>query len=282
LPMLKNPFESMRMEPLQAMFLGLVQGLTEFLPVSSSGHLVIFQQYFGFTEPEIFFDVSVHVGTLLAVLIFFRKEIADILSSVFRWFRHLFAPGPMFIDDPMKLALWIVIGSIPTGIIGLGFHKIADRIFASLPVVGCSLIVTGLALALTLMVRKPGKGMHHFSARTALLIGTVQGLAVLPGLSRSGATICAGLFLGIDRETAARYSFLLSVPAILGAEFLSILDLPSGPVLLSPAVLIGTATAFVTGYGALALLVYIVKIGRLYLFAPYCLLLGIATLIFAF
>ena len=280
--MLKNPFESVRMEPLQAMFLGLVQGLTEFLPVSSSGHLVIFQQYFGFTEPEIFFDVSVHVGTLLAVLIFFRKEIADILLSVCRWFRHLFTPGPMFIDDPMKLALWIVIGSIPTGIIGLGLHKIADRIFASLPVVGCSLIVTGLALALTLMVRKPGKGMHHFPARTALLIGTVQGLAVLPGLSRSGATICAGLFLGIDRETAARYSFLLSVPAILGAELLSILDLSAGPVLLNPVVLIGMATAFVTGYGALALLVYIVKIGRLYLFAPYCLLLGIATLIFAF
>ncbi len=280
--MLKNPFESMRMEPLQAIFLGLVQGLTEFLPVSSSGHLVIFQQYLGVTEPEIFFDVSVHVGTLMAVMIFFRKEIADILSSLFRWFRQLSSPGTMSLEDPMKLALWIVIGSIPTGIIGLGFHQIADQLFASLPVVGCSLIVTGLALALTLMVRKPGKGMRDFSARTALLIGTVQGLAVLPGLSRSGATICAGLFLGIDRETAARYSFLLSVPAILGAEFLSILDLPSGPVVVDPAVLIGTATAFITGYGALALLVYIVKIGRLYLFAPYCLILGITALIFAF
>jgi len=269
------------MDTFHAVILGIVQGLTEFLPVSSSGHLVIFQHLFGLKEPELFFDISVHVGTLTAVIIFFWKDIQKIILSVINFLKLLIKKEASFRDinknPEVKLAWLIIIGSVPTGIIGLSFHKAAEQLFSSLFLVGCSLMITGLFLSLTRLVRKNDKDIEQFYVKDALIIGIIQGIAVTPGISRSGSTISAGLFLGLSREISARYSFLLSIPAIVGAEILSLKDVSAND--LNSGIFIGTITAGIVGYGALKLLVYIVKKGEMHLFAPYCWIAGIFALI---
>lgn len=272
------------MDPIQAVILGLVQGLTEFFPVSSSGHLVLFQHLFGLREPALFFDISVHVGTLLAVLVYFFKDIADLFKSVFRFFAQIFVPGtdpsPGWRHDPdLKMAGLILVGTIPTAILGLGFHQIADRLFASLFVVGIALFFTAALLVGTRLVKAGGRGIVEFAWWGALIIGIAQGLAVIPGISRSGATIAACLILGLNREASARFSFLLAIPAILGAL---LLNMVSGSLQwggLSPAVLgLGTLTSAGVGYLALASLIKIVRHGQLFYFAPYCLVIGAVAL----
>ncbi len=264
------------MEPIQGIVLGIIQGLTEFLPVSSSGHLVLVQHLFGITEPTIFFDVSLHVGTLCAVLIVFRRDIKNILFSI--WHAAAFVSGKNKGWNPqdregLKLTLLIMVGSIPTAMIGLGLKQM-EHLFSSVSLVGSMLIITGTVLWLTRYRKEKGVGVAGFSWTRALGIGIVQGVAVLPGISRSGATIAAGLFLGLDRETAARFSFLLCIPAIIGAELLSAGDLFSGQASLDAATLLGTLTAFIVGYGALKILLKIVRQGSFYLFAPYCFAVG--------
>lgn len=266
----------------QAVVLGIIQGLTEFLPVSSSGHLVISQYLFNVREPELLFDISVHVGTLVAVVFFYRKDILAIFDSVFR-FVLLCAKGEASIDDyhkypDVKLALLIVIGSVPTAMLGLLFKDYAELMFSSILLVGCALLVTGTVLLATRWCGE--KGRSDFSVPKSLVIGFVQGLAIIPGISRSGSTIVAGLFLGLDRETAAKYSFLLSIPAIVGAEILSIASAPAQA--FDAAMLAGTFSACVVGYAALKCLVYLVKKGHLYYFTPYCWLVGIFSIILGF
>ncbi len=267
------------MEPIQGIILGIIQGLTEFLPVSSSGHLVLGQHLFGITEPALFFDVSVHVGTLFAVLIVFRQDLYQIMLALWHELLLRLKGDDLRTDshqDSMKLMTFIIVGSVPTGLIGLGL-KHAEHVFSSLPLVGAMLLITGMILWAT---RKwtAGSGVADFAWPKAVGVGVVQGLAVLPGVSRSGTTIAAGLFFGLDRSTAARFSFLLSIPAIVGAELLSAGDLLDGTVKLDATVLWGTLTAFVVGYGALKVLLKIVHQGRFYLFAPYCFAVGGLTL----
>lgn len=265
------------METIHAIVLGAIQGLTEFLPVSSSGHLVIFQHLFGMQEAELFFDISVHMGTLVAVVLFFRKEIASLISSLIyatkRILRQEITYKEAWYDAEVKLALLIVLGSVPTVAIGFLFHQISDLLFSSIGLVGITLIVTGILLWGTRRIDSCGRGIPGFTAPNAFAIGVVQGLAILPGISRSGSTIAAGLYLGLERGVAARYSFLLSIPAIIGAQLLSLKDMGTS----LPAVhvtLMGTVTAFIVGYLSLAMLMYVVNRGRIYLFAPYCWLLG--------
>ncbi len=268
------------MDPLQAMTLGVVQGLTEFLPVSSSGHLVIFQRLFGLKEANLFFDVSVHMGTLVAVLIFFQQDIRNILHAFFRLVRSLLQRDirreDITEDENVRIVFLILIGSVPTALIGLFFHTIADQLFSSVLIVGYTLILTGILLWMTRWVQKPGETILGCTASKSLAIGIMQGLAIIPGISRSGATITVGLFLGLDRPTAARFSFLLSIPAIIGAELLSLRDISASA--LDVPTLIGTVTAAVVGYGSLSWLLYLIRIGRLHLFAPYCWLVGLAAI----
>ena len=226
-------------KPFEAVILGAVQGLTEFLPVSSSGHLVIFQHIFNLKEPEVLFDVGVHIGTLVAVIIFFRKELHCIIASVFRFFDGILKKKVSFKDAPqdtdIKLALLIIAGTIPTGILGLFLYKIVGRIFSSVVLVGLMLIVTGLLLIITVLIKKNDKGIERFSIKDALIIGLIQGISIIPGISRSGSTIAFGLFLGLERETSARFSFLLSIPAIIGAAILnSKIFQPIRPLRLPP------------------------------------------------
>ncbi len=271
------------MELYQGIILGIVQGLTEFLPVSSSGHLVLGQIFFGMTESRLSFDISVHVGTLMAVVVVYEADIRRITASVLRYFgRRLsftFANvGPSEGED-VKTAACIVLGSIPTALIGLILKRYESVLFSSALLVGCMLVVTGFILWMT-------KGFYGKGDKTALtvpiavLIGITQGLAVIPGISRSGSTIAAGMFLGLDRQKSARFSFLLSIPAIAGAALLDIRDLlGTGGFGIDPTTLCATMASFITGLMALKLLLRLVHAGRFHLFAPYCWLIGCLVLL---
>lgn len=270
------------MEPFYAVTLGVVQGLTEFLPVSSSGHLVLFQNLFGFKEPELLFDISLHVGTLLAICLVFFRELRSLVTTLLRLPRLLTAAGgikPLFVEnEDVRLACLIVLGSVPTAFMGLMFHRVADRIFGSVGIVGTMLLITGTFLWLTRRLAGHSRQLRQVYSRDALTIGLVQGMAILPGISRSGSTICAALFLGVDRELAGRYSFLLSIPAILGALVLGLDGSLAGSSVSTEMMLLGGATAAVTGYVALKILMRVVRQGRLYRFAPYCWAVGLAAL----
>ena len=270
----------------EAIILGIIQGLTEFLPVSSSGHLVLMQQFLGLKEAELLFDVCVHLGTLAAVGIVFNREIKDIVTALLRLFatagKKDRALSAIESDPELKMVLLIVIGTIPTAILGLAFSGIADRLFSSVLIVGLMLMVTGTLLWLTRWTIKPDRlsGVDCLNLKSAFLIGIVQGLAIIPGISRSGSTISIGLLLHIERETAARYSFLLSIPAIVGAGLFGLRNGLSETDLSIKVLLVGTVTAAIVGYIALRALLQVVKKRSLHMFAPYCWLIGLVALVF--
>ncbi|BBO91332.1 undecaprenyl-diphosphate phosphatase [Desulfosarcina ovata] len=273
------------MNTIEAIILGTVQGLTEFLPVSSSGHLVLFQNLFGLKEPELLFDICLHVGTLLAVIIVFYREILKILTALIQLPRRMRSAGGLLrlfqVDPDIRMALLIVIGSVPTAIIGLLFKKITDQLFGSTAIVGCMLIVTGTLLWLTRRIRTQGRPVARTTLKDACLIGIVQGLAILPGISRSGSTIATALFLGVERKLAGRYSFLLSIPAIVGALVLG-LDAPELATRIPLATIIaGSLVSAAVGWLALVILLRVVDRGQLHRFAPYCWLVGLVTLAIA-
>jgi len=270
-------------EALKIFILGVVQGLTEFLPVSSSGHLVLFQNLFGLKEPELLLDICLHVGTLTAVVLFFRKDLqrlAIVLTRFPRLSREAGGVRSLFEKHPdFRTLLLIGFGSLPTALIGLFLHAWTDTLFGTTRVAGFMLLITGLLLFLTRNRSTTGHSIEGMKIIDALIIGLAQGMAILPGLSRSGATIATALFLGIRRETAGPFSFLLSLPAILGAL---LLEAPSSLTPSSVSVkmlLLGSVTAGVVGYFALKAFLSFVNQGRLALFAPYCWIVGILVLV---
>ncbi len=217
----------------------------------------------------------------------FRQEIMNIILALMRFLASSGSKKTVSqkieSDPDLKLAMLIVIGSIPTAVLGLLFRGIADRLFASAFIAGIMLMVTGLLLWITRWAadRLKQAGADRLTPKNALIIGVVQGLAIIPGISRSGSTISIGLLLGINREKAARYSFLLSIPAIIGAGLLSLKEGLSQADLTIQISLLGAITAALVGYGALKSLLHVVKKGRLHLFAPYCWLVGILAIIFS-
>lgn len=263
------------MEIYQGVLLGILQGITEFLPVSSSGHLVLGQHFLKMTEPMLAFDISVHLGTLAAIVIVFFKDIKKISSSIFRPLSPKSKPD-------IKLLLLILTGCIPTAFLGCIIKIWEDVIFSSILLVGSMLILTGIFLWQTRkqVAQDRETKISNFTFKSALFIGVCQGIAVIPGISRSGATISAGLFAGLDRKTAAKFSFLLSIPAIIGAELLQLTASMNQPIILTQATIWGTVSSFITGYIALVLLLKLVNKGKLYLFAPYCWTLGAAIIIY--
>ena len=268
-----------------ALILGVVQGLTEFLPVSSSGHLVVGGELLGITGHALLFDTLLHVGTLIPVLWFYR---ADLLEMVLALGKLGQGPGKLWREDRgFRLAACVVIGTIPTAIIGLTLEDLFERLFSSLSTVGITFLITGAILMLT-RLRRDGDGGEeaadsHLSltALRALLIGLAQGMAITPGISRSGSTIAAGLLLGVQRAMAARLSFLLSVPAILGAVLLQLRKLEGGTGGMLPIYLAGTAAATLSGYFALRWLVALVRRGGLHWFAAYVWPLGFTVLVWS-
>ncbi len=270
------------MEIYQGIILGILQGLTEFLPVSSSGHLVLGQLYFGIKESMLSFDISVHMGTLLAVVVVYFSDIRAIVRSVAAFVGKALkgkATGLETNQDPnLKIAWLIFLGSFPTALIGLALKKIEHILFTSSLIVGLMLILTGTILWISRKFYDTTKKEQDLDIKRALVIGIGQGLAVIPGISRSGTTIAMGLFVGLDRTTAAKFSFLLSVPAILGAQILSIKESFNTGMAMDPATICGTIVSFLTGLAALKLLLKMVHRGKFHLFAPYCWLAGALAL----
>ncbi len=271
------------MEILKVLVLAAVQGLTEFLPISSSGHLVLMQNLFGMREPELLLDICLHVGTLISVWIVFWNEIRNIIVTLFKLpglIRSAGGLAPLLAEnETVRITALILVGSVPTAILGLLFRKVADQIFGAVWIVGAMLLITGSLLWFTRRVAIEGRPVKAMAAKDALTIGLTQGLAILPGISRSGSTIAMALFLGIDREVAGRYSFLLSIPAIMGALVIGLDPSLTHTTFPIGVLLAGIATAGIVGYAALKVLLQLVKMGRLYYFAPYCWLLGLAALI---
>lgn len=271
------------MELYQAVILGIVQGLTEFLPVSSSGHLVLGQLLFGLEESQLSFDISVHMGTLLAVVLVYFSDIRAIIVSVFQFCLSLVTRKPVQPlwenDSNLRMAAMIIVGSVPTAIIGLILKQYEHVLFSSGTLVGCMLLITGTILWISRKYYTDDTLQRKSGILQAVIVGISQGIAVLPGMSRSGTTIAVGMFAGLDRKTAATFSFLLSIPAICGAQLLGIRDMMQEGESVSSETLWATFAAFVVGFAALKILLRLVHNGKFHLFAPYCWLIGLVVLI---
>ncbi len=266
------------MNTYQAIILGLIQGLTEFLPVSSSGHLVIAQALLpNFTSPGILFDLWLHLATLAAVLIYFRSDVERLLLSISPLPSH----RALDLHLERKLAGLIILGSVPTAVIGFVFKDQLEGMFENALPVAVMLLVTGLLLWLAdRMMHHSGRDIDKMGIWDALLIGTVQGLAIIPGISRSGSTIATGIYCKLDRELSARYSFLLAIPAIMGAALLQAKEWSQlcNSVKVFP-LLVGAGCAAITGYLAIDVLMRVVVKQKLRYFAYYCWAVGIISII---
>jgi len=253
---------------LQAFVLGIVQGLTEFLPISSSGHLVLMNHLLGIQIHDIAFEVAVHVGTLIAVIIYFRSDLLVILTDIFKG------------GDMRRVAWMLLLAMVPTGIIGLGLDRIITRLFQSPLYTAFGLLATSLILFVAEKVRGGSRLLINVRWVDAIYIGIMQGVAIIPGISRSGATISTGLIVGMNRDAAARFSFLLSIPAILAASMLHLRDfvsLETGQIL--PFV-VGVVASMASGYIAIGTMMYVLRKGRLYGFSVYTLLLGLFSVFY--
>ena len=273
---------------LEAILLGILQGITEFLPVSSSGHLVLAQQFLGLKEPLVFFDVMLHVGTLAAVLVAYREAISRLLIGGFstigdtQFWRN--PRATLNTSAELKFIWLIFIGSIPTGIIAVVFKAQLESFFDEVSIVSTMLILTGIILQLprfrSAKTDSTDTSTEALKTWHAPLIGIAQGCAITPGISRSGTTISLALFLGIPAKTAAEYSFLLSIPAILGAVALKLRDLGETTI---PLHIVGTGmlASFIVGYIALRFLLALLNRGQFSIFSYYCVALGLTSLLIA-
>ncbi len=271
------------MSLLQGILLGLVQGLTEFLPVSSSGHLAIFQRLTGMDSGAtslVFFNALLHLGTLFAILLVFRSDLAKILNSLVNWKA----------DDEetrvyRRISGYLIVGSIPVGVAGYFLSGLFEKLFRSILVVGLMLIVTGVILLIAERLSRSERVHSNYSTirlSDSLWVGLAQALALLPGISRSGITITAGLARGMDRRTAASFSFLFSVPAIVGASTYSLLKMNFTESVNIPVIMVGILVAFISGTAAIKMLLYVLEKKRLGLFSFYCFALGTLTLVLNF
>jgi undecaprenyl-diphosphatase len=262
------------MSNLEALVLGLVQGLTEFLPISSSGHLRIVPALLGWPDPGAGFTAVIQLGTMAAVLIYFR---ADLLRIAGAWLRELRVPFARRSHEA-NLGWFIVLGTIPIAILGFIFKDQIESGARSLYLIGSALILFSFVMLLAEHVATRRRGIEEMDARDGVYIGLAQSLALVPGVSRSGATISAGLFRGFDRVAAARYSFLLSVPAVVLSGLFELRKVggPHQPDV--GAVLIATLVAFVVGYASIAFLLRYLVRHTMLLFVVYRVVLGVVVI----
>jgi undecaprenyl-diphosphatase len=258
---------------LQAILLGIVQGVTEWLPVSSSGHLVLMQRFLGLGD-ELTLDLSLHIASLVVVLVMFRRVIWSVIKAFLRASFQVLKTGQWnrFNEKHAQIGFFVILASVPTAIIGFALRNIIEQAFSSVLTVAIGLIFTALLLWLT-QIRIAKRQM---SWKDALLIGTAQGVAILPGISRSGSTISIGLLRGIDREEAATFSFLLFIPAIIGATILE------APKLVTTAwlpLLVALVVTIAVSYLVIRWLLTIIRQGKLYYFSFYCAAVAILVII---
>lgn len=263
-------------ELLKAVVLGVIQGLTEFLPISSSAHLRIFPELFGWGDPGAAFTAVIQIGTELAVLIYFRKDIWRIGTA---WLRSLVKPEYRGTLDA-RMGWFIIVGSLPIVVLGVLLKDLIERDFRNLWIIGCTLIVMGVVLGVADRVGRTDRALTRITLKDALLMGGAQALALIPGVSRSGATISMGRFLGFEREAATRFAFLLAIPAVVGAGLFELKEIPHGhndfgwgPTITA------TVVSFVVGYAAIAWLLRYVSTRSYTPFVIYRIALGAGTLI---
>jgi len=258
----------------EIVLLGIIQGLTEFFPVSSSGHLVLFQNLFGLREPQLLADVMLHFGTLLSLLVFLRRELTELSQSFGRFCLN---PKKNIGDPKLKLLFFLFLASLPIAFMGYFFHDFIESLFGSLRTAGVALLLTGGFLLLTKLAREKEKNnIFH-----PLLIGILQGFALVPGFSRSGLTIGGALLLGWRRKEAAQFSFLLSIPAIMGATLYQLRNIESASQPW-PLLLTGVIVAAVFGFIALTFLVRLIMKGKFSSFSYYCFFVGFIALLASF
>ena len=272
----------------QAVFLGILQGITEFFPISSSGHLVLAQKVLGIHEnPLIFtFNIYVHFGTLLAVLTVFRNSIITLIKGCYDSLRSLIANRISISEvykssHEIRIGSGIIIGSFPAVIVGLTMKDFIEGLFHSEISVFIALFFTGCVLMITFITKK---NINHIGLINGLLIGLAQALAIIPGISRSGLTISTALFLGVKREEAGEFSFLLSIPVILGATILTIKDnVETGLSTLHwDVAVIGTFVSFISGWISLVFLMRVIRQGELGYFGYYCIAIAVLGTIITF
>jgi len=257
------------MNLIEVIILAIVQGITEWLPISSSGHLVIFQQLWNLNVP-VFFDVTLHVGTLIAVLVFLRRDVANILKAVIRL---------DFKTEEGKLAKLIIIGIIPTAVIGFLFQDLFESFFSNLFAVGIAFMVTGCILYASKRAKPQNKSINYLDA---ILIGTAQGIALIPGVSRSGITISTGLLRRVKKEKAFQYSFLLYIPAVIGATIGTSVkewqNLATAEVEVF-SIVFGLVVTAIVGYIFLKLLFKVIAKEKFHVFAYYCWTVGLLIIL---
>lgn len=276
------------MNLIQAILMGIVQGLSEFLPISSSAHLVFTSNFYKVMQnipivqsssEEVFFDIMVHLGTLIAVLIFFRKDVLNILKAMWHAIKT-----KDWSDKEAKLGLYIVVGTILTIILALPINEVAEKLVFRPDIVGGLLFITGFALLYSeYKSKKLEEKKDNVDLKTSVFIGLAQGLAALPGFSRSGWTIATGLFMGLDRVTAARYSFLLSIPIILGASMvypLVKIDVHEALTYNWIAIWAGTIVSGIVGYLCIKYFMKFISKFSLAIFGYYCILAGLGAVAF--
>jgi len=251
----------------EALALAVVQGFTEFIPVSSSGHLVLMQIFFGIEPASAFvYDIILHVGTAVAALVFYRREVAGVLRGLLPPYRQ----APPELLEARRLLLLLAAATVPTAAIGLTFKKPLERLFASPGAVLIGLAITGAILICSSFIPTSSRPLNRTPWWKAALVGVMQGIAIVPGISRSGSTIVAGLAAGLRREDAVRFSFLLFLPAILGATLLELRHPPAGASVPFSLAAAGFITAAATGYLAILLVLRWTRAGKLWQFGLYC------------
>lgn len=272
---------------LEAVILGLVQGLAEFLPISSSGHLALLQQWFGIEEDKVLlFAVLLHVGTLISVFIVYWKDIWELIVELCLTIKDICTGKGLRLDErPVrKLGVMIIVATIPTGLIGILFNDLFDSLYTSVLPIGIGLMVTGLLLTLAERMGTSKRGIMQMNYRNAIFIGIVQGIAICPGISRSGSTLFGSLVCNLNREFAVKYVFLISIPSILGSAVLeapAALEAGLDMTLLGP-VIVGMIVAAVSGLVAIKTMIKVVSNKKLNYFSYYVWLLGAAVIIYSF
>ena len=264
----------------EAVILGLIQGLAEFLPISSSGHLALMQQWFGIEEDKVLlFAVLLHVGTLVSVVIVYWKDVWELIKELGLTIRDIFTGRGLRIQErpTRKLGVMIIVATIPTGIIGILFNDFFNSLYNSVIPIGIGLIITGFLLILAERMGSASRGIQQMNYRNALFIGTVQGIAICPGISRSGSTLFGSLMCNLDRKFAVKFVFLISIPSILGS---AVMEAPAAiqsglePGQLGP-ILVGMAVAAISGLIAIKTMIKIVSDKKLSYFSYYVWILGL-------
>lgn len=259
----------------EAIVLGIVQGLTEFLPVSSSAHVLIVSQLFGWGDPGAAFTAVTQIGTELAVIIYFRRDIARILRA---WFRSLYDPQARG-DHDARMGWYVILGTIPIAVLGVAFASVIETAARNLWLVASTLIVFGILLGVADALGSRRKTTEDLNARDGILLGFGQALALIPGVSRSGATITAGLALGYTRASAARYAFLLAIPAVLASGLFEARKIGDDANAAWGPTILATVIAFVLGYAVIAWLLRYVSTHSFRPFVIYRVVLGLAVMV---